>query len=199
MVTAAIKSKDAPWKKIYNQPRQHIKKQRHHFTDQGLSSQNCGFSSSHIWMWELDHKESWAPKNWCLWTVVLEEIHESPSDCKEIKPVNSEGNQSWIFIGRTDAEAETLILWPPDVKSWVTGKDPDAGKEWRQEEEGMREDEMVGWHHGLNGHESGQVQEMVKDRETWRAGVHGFAESDTSKRLNNDMQGTTWGVLLSPH
>ena len=110
-----------------------------------------GFSSSRVWMWELDHQESWAPKKRCFWTVVLEETLESPLDCKELKPVNP--NQSWIFIGRTDVEAETPILWPPDVKNWLIGKDPDAGKGWRQEEKGTAEDEMVGWHHWLNGHE----------------------------------------------
>ena len=101
-------------------------------------------------MWELDYKESWAPKTWCFWTVVLEKTLESPLDCKEIQPVNPKGNQSWIFIGRTDAEA--LILWPPDVKSWLIRKDPDAGKDWRQEEKVMTEDEMFGWHHRLDGH-----------------------------------------------
>ena len=120
---------------------------------QGLSSQSYGFSSSHVWMWELDHKESWVPKNWCFWTVVLEKTLESPLDCKESQPVNPKGNQSWIFIGRTDAEAETLILWLPDVKNWLIWKDPDAGKDWRWEEKGMTEDEMVGWHHWLDGHE----------------------------------------------
>ena len=116
-------------------------------------SQSYGFSSSHVWMWELDHKESWAPKNWCFWTVVLETTLESPLDWKEIKPINPKGNQSWIFIGRTDAEAETPILWPPDAKNWLTGKDSDAGKDWGQEEKGMTEDEMVVWHHQLNGYE----------------------------------------------
>ena len=110
------------------------------------------FSSRHVWMWELDHKESWVPKNWCFWIVVLEKTLESPLDCKEIQPAHPKGNQSWIFIGRTDAKAETLILWSPDVKNWLTGKDPDAGKDRRQEK-GMTEDEMVGWHHWLNGHE----------------------------------------------
>ena len=110
------------------------------------------FSSSHVWMWELDYKESWAPKNWCFGTVVLEETLESPLDCKEIQPVHSEGDQSWIFIGRTDVEAETPILWPLDMKNWLIGKDLDAGKDWRQEK-GTTEDEMVGWHHRLNGHE----------------------------------------------
>ena len=103
--------------------------------------------------WELDYKESWAPKNWCFWTVVLVKTLESPLDCKEIQPVHSKGNQSWMFIGRTDAEAETLILWPPDVKNWLTGKDPDAGKNWRQEEKETTEDEIVGWHHWLDGRE----------------------------------------------
>ena len=111
------------------------------------------FSSSHVWMWELDHEESWAPKNWCFWIVVLDKMLESALDCKEIKPVNPKGNQSWIFIGRTKAEAEAPILWPPDAKNWLVGKDPDAGKDWRQEEKGMTEDEMVGWHHWLDGHE----------------------------------------------
>ena len=109
-----------------------------------------GFSSSHVWLWELDHKESWAPKNGCFWTVVLKKALESPRDCKEIRPVNPKGNQSWIFIGRTDDEVEALILCLPDVKNWVFGKDPDAGKEWRQEEKRMTEDEMVEWHHRLN-------------------------------------------------
>jgi len=115
------------------------------------------FPSSHALMWQLDHKEGWAPMNWCFWTVVLEKTLESPLDCKEIKPVNPEGNQSWIFTGRTDAEIEALILWPPDEKSQLIGKDPDAGKDWRQEEKGMTEEEMVGWHHWPNGHEFEQA------------------------------------------
>ena len=119
----------------------------------GPSSQSYGFSSSHVWMWELDYKEIWVPKNWCFWTVVLEKTLESPLDCKEIQPVHPKGNQSWIFIGRNDAEAETPKLWPPDVKNWLIWKEPDAGKDWGQEEKGTTEDEMVGWHHQLNGHE----------------------------------------------
>ena len=130
-----------------------IKKQRHDFANKGLSSRGYGFSSSQIWMWELDYKESWAPKNWCFSTVVLEKTLESLLDCKEIQPVHSKGNQSWIFIGRTDAEAETPILWPTDVKNQLIWKDPDAGKNWRWEEKGTRENEMAGWHHWLNGHE----------------------------------------------
>ena len=117
-----------------------------------VSKVNYGFSSSHVWMWELDHKESWLPKNWCFWTVMLEKTLESPLDCK-IKPVNPKGNQSWIFIGRTDDEAEAPLFWPPNVKNWLIRKDLDAGKDWRQEEKGTTEDEMSGRHHRLDGHE----------------------------------------------
>ena len=119
-------------------------KQRHYFVNKGPSSQSYGFSSSHVWMWELDHKEGWEPKNWCFQTVVLEKTLESPLDCKEIKPVSSKGYQSWIFIERADAEAEAPILRPHDAKSWMTGKNPDTGKDRRQEEKGRTEDEMVG-------------------------------------------------------
>ena len=146
-----------PWKKSYDQPRQLVKKQRHYFADKGPSSQSYGFSSSHIWMRELDYKESWALKNWCFWTVVVEKTLESLLGHKEIKPVNFKGNQSWIFIGRTDAEAETPVLWLHDMKNWLLGKDPDAGKDRRQEEKGTTEDEMVGWHHRLDGHEFEQA------------------------------------------
>ena len=130
-----------------------ILKSRHYFVNKGPSSQGHGFSSNYVWMWELDYKESWAPKNWCFWTVVLEKTLESPLDCKEMQPVHPKGNQSWMFIGRTYAEAETPILWPPDVKSWLIGKDPDPGKDWRWEEKEMTEDQIIGWHHWLNGHE----------------------------------------------
>ena len=122
-------------------------------TDKGPPSQSYGFSSSHIWIWEVDHKEIWALKNWCFWTVVLEKTLESPLDCKQIQPAHPKGNQSRIFIGRTDAEAETQIFWPPDAKSWLIGKDPDSGKDWGQEEKGVTEGEMVGRYHQLNGHE----------------------------------------------
>ena len=174
-----------PWKESYDQPRQHIKKQRHYFDNKGLSSQGYGFSSGHVWMWELDCEESWAPKSWCFWTVVLEKTLESPLDCKELQLVHLKGNQSWMFIWRTDAEAETPILWPSVVKNWLTGKDPDAGKNWRQEEKGTTEDEMVGWHCWLNGHEF-----------EWTPGVGdgqgglvccsscGRKESDMTERLN---------------
>ena len=141
------------WKQSYDEPRQHIKKQKHHFANKGLYSQSYGFSSSHMCMWELDYKEDGGPKNWCFLTVVLEKTLESPLDSKEIKPVNSEGNQSWIFIGRTDAEAEAPTLGPPDEKYRFIGKDPDGGNDRGQEEKGVTEDEMVGWGHQLNGHE----------------------------------------------
>ena len=117
------------------------------------SSQGYGFSGGHVWMWELDCEESWAPKNWCFWTVVLEKTLENPLDCKEIQPVHPKGNQSWIFIGRTDVEAETPILWPLHANSWLIWKDSDAGRDWGQEEKEASEDEMVGWHHWLYGHE----------------------------------------------
>ena len=130
-----------------------IKKKRDYFANKGPSNQSHGFLSSYVWMWELDHKERWAPKSWCFWTVVLE---KSPLDYKEIKPVHPKGDQSWIFIGRTDAEAEIPMLWPPDAKNWLIGKDPDAGKDWEQEKRAT-EDEMVRWHHWLNGHEFEQA------------------------------------------
>ena len=136
-------------------------------------------------MWELDYKESWVPKNWCFWTVVLEKTLESPLDCKEIQAVHPKGDQIWIFLGRTDAEAETLILWPPDAKSWPIGKDPDAGKDWGQEEKGMTEDEMVEWHQWLIGHEFGWTpgvgdgQEGLACCSPW-----GCKESDTTELLN---------------
>ena len=142
-----------PWKTSYDQPRQHIKKQRHYFANKGMSSQRYCFSSSHVWMRELDYKESWAPKNWCFWTVELEKTLESPLDFTEIRPVNPKGNQSWIFMGRTDAEAEPPILWPPDVTNWLICKDPDAGKDWRREEKRTTEDEMAQWRHRIDEHE----------------------------------------------
>ena len=136
------------------------KKQRHYFVNKGPSSQGYGFTGGHVWMWELDYKESWALKNWCFWTVVLEKTLESPLDCKEIQPVHPKGDQSWVFIGRTDVEGETPILWPPDAKSWLIWKDPDAGKDWEQEEKRTTEDEMVGWHHQLNGQGFGWTPEV---------------------------------------
>ena len=168
----------APWKKSYDQSRQHIKKVETLLCNKGLSSQGYGFSSSHVWIWELDHKESWVLKNWCFWTVVLDKTLENSLDSKEIIPVNPKGNQSWIFIGRTDAEAEVPILWPPNVKSQLR-KDPDAGQGWRQEEKGITEGEMVGWHHWLNGREFEQALGDGEDRVAWRAAVHGVTKSWT--------------------
>ena len=160
-----------------------LKKQRHYFANKGPSSQGYGFSSGHVWMWELDYKESWAPKNWCFWTVVLEKILESPLGCKDVQPVHPKGDQSWVFIGRTGVEAETPILWPPYAKSWLIGKDPDARKDWEQEE---TEDEMVGWHHWLNGHGFGWTL-GVGDGQGGLAccGSWGRKESDTTERLNS--------------
>ena len=186
MVTVAMKLKYAhSLEKSYDQPRQHIKKQRHCFANKGPSSQSYGFSSSHVWMWELDYKESWALKSWCFWTVMLEKTLKGPLDCKEIKPINPKGNQSWMLIGRTDAEAETPILWPPDVKNWLTEKDPDGGKDWRQEEKGTTQNEMAGWHHQLDGHEFewasgvGDGEGSLVCHSPW-----GHKESDTTQQLN---------------
>ena len=154
IMTAAMKLKDAcSLKKSYDQPRQHIKNQRHHFANKSPYGQSYCFSSSHVWMWDLDYKESWAPMNWCFYTTVLKKTLESTLDCIEIQPVHPKGNQSWIFIGRTDAEAETPKPYPSTVKSWLIWKDPDAGKDWMQEEKGMTEDEMSGWHHWLKRHD----------------------------------------------
>ena len=138
----------------------------------GLSSQGYGFSSSHVWMWELDGEESWMPKNWCFWTVVLEKTLESPLDYKEIQPIHPKGNHFWIFIGRPDVKAETPILWLPHVKSWLIGKDPDAGKDWGQKEKGTTEDEITNsMDMGLGG-----LRVLVMDREAWRAVIHGVAK-----------------------
>ena len=165
-----------------------IWKSRHYFANKGPPSHCYSFSSSHIWMWELEHKESQALKNWCFWTVVLEKTPESPLDCKEIQPVHPKQDQSWVFIGRTDAEAEAAILWPPDAKNWLIGKDPDAGKDWRQEEKGSTEDEMVGWLHWLSGHESEQDPGDGDGQGDWRAAK--------SQRRVTERQHQHWYNLL---
>ena len=174
-----------PWKESYDQPRQHIKKQRQYFANKGSSSQSYGFSNSHAWMWELNYKESWVLKSWCFWTVVLEKTLECPLDCKEIQSVHPKGNQSRIFIGRTDVEAETPILWPPDVKNWLLGKYPDAWRDWGQEEKGTTEDEMVGWHHWLNGCEFEQALGVGDGQRSLACcSLWGHKESDTTEWLN---------------
>ena len=169
-----------PWKESYDQPRQHIKKQRHYFVNKCPSSQGYGFTSGHVWMWELDCEESWAPKNWCFWTVVLEKTLERLLGSKEIQLisfalVHPKGNQSWLFIGRTDAEAETPILWPPDAKSWLIWKDPDAGKDLRQKQKGMTEDEMTQW-----------TWVWVNSRSWWWTGRPGVLQSVGSQRVEHD-------------
>ena len=153
--------------------------QGHCFANKGPSIQSYGFSSTHVWIWELDCKESWAPKNWCFWTVVLEKTLESPLDCKEIQPVHPKGDQSWIFIRRTDAEAEAPIHWPPDGNSWLIWKDPDAGKDWRQSEKRISEERRLDGITDLMNLSLSNLWEMVKYRKAWLAAVHGVIKSRT--------------------
>ena len=183
----------APWKKSYDQPRQHIKKQRHYLANKGWSSQSYGFSSSHVSMWEVDHKEDWEPRYSCFWTMVVEKTIESTLDCNEIKAVNPKGNQSWIFIRRTDAEAETPILWPPDAKIWLIEKDPDVEKNWKQEEKG--------WHRmrWLDGITNSMDMSFSKPWRWWRTGKPavrspcGHKVSDRTEWMNNKLSKNSSG------
>ena len=185
----------APWKKSSDKPRQHIKKQRHYFANKGPSSQSYGFSSSHVWMGGLYYKESWVPKNWCFWTVVLEKTLKSPLNCKEIQPVHPKGNQSWIFIGRTDAEAEGLILWPPDAKNPLNWKYPDAGKRLKARGEG----DDRGWN-GWMASLTWRTWVWVNSRSWWRTEKPGMLLSMGLQRIRHDWAtelnwGTKWWKL----
>ena len=179
-----MKLRVIPWQKSYDLLRQHIRKQRHYFANKGPSSQGYGFSSGHVWMWELDHKESWATKNWCFWTVVLEKTLESPLDFKEIQPVHPKGDQSWIFMGRTDAEAETPKLWPPDVKNWLIWKSLMLGKIKGREKMGWQ---RMRWLYGITDWMDislSKLQELVMDRESLHSTFHGIADLDMVEQLN---------------
>ena len=167
-----------PWKESYDQPRYHIEKQRHYFANKGPSSQGYGFSNGHVWMWELDCEESWAWKNLCFWTVVLEKTLESPLDCKEIQPVHSEGDQPWYFFGRKDAKAETRVVWPLHAKSWLIGKDSDAGRDWGQEEKGATEDEMASL--------TRRTWVWVNSGSWWWTGRPGMLQFMGSQRVGHD-------------
>ena len=188
MVTEAMKLREAAlWKKSYGQPRQHIKKRRHYFANKGLSSQSYSFSSSHVWMWQLDYKESWVPNNWCFWSLVLEKTLESPLDYEEIQPVHPKGNQAWVFIGRTDADTETPIIWPPDVKSWLIWKDPDAGRRLKAGREG----DDRGWD-GRMASPTLWTWVWASPRSWWWVGKPGMLQSMGSQRI-----GHNWATELN--
>ena len=171
-----------PWKERYDQSRQQIQKQRHYLANKGPSSQGYCFSSGHVWMWKLDCEESWVLKNWCFWTALLEKTLESPLDCKEIQPAHPKGDQSWVFIGRTDAEAETPILWPPREKSWLIGKDPDDGRDWRQEEKGL-----TGWD-GWMASLTRWTWVWVNSGSWWWTGRPGVLQFMGSQRVEHDWE-----------
>ena len=173
----------ASWQKDNDKPRQCVEKQRHYFADKGPYSQGYGLPSGHVWMWELDRKESRMPKNWCLWTVVLEKTPESPLH-KEVKSVSLKGHQPWIFTGKTDDEAETPVFWSSNVNRWLIGKDPDAGEDWRGEENEMTEDEMVRWHHQLDRHEFEQALGVGDGQESLACCSPWGSQSDTTGQLN---------------
>ena len=178
-----------PWKDSYDQPKWHIKKQRYYFANKGLSSQGYDFSSGHVWMWELDCEESWVPKNWCFWTVVLEKTLESPLDCKKIQPVHPKGDQSWVFFGRTDVKAEAPILWPPDAKSWLIGKDPDAGRDWELGGEG----DDRGWD-GWMASLTRWTWVWVNSGSWWWTGRPGMLQFMGSQRVGHD-----WATELTEY